>query len=42
MLEHMDAEGLERAYAIIQRLWLRHDTGTRTHTPVPTKTKARP
>lgn len=32
MLDHMSHEGKLRAYALIQRIWLRYGTSARTHT----------
>lgn len=32
MLNHMSPEGKQKAYALLQRLWLRYGTSARTHT----------
>lgn len=32
MLNHMSQEGKQKAYALVQRLWLRYGTSARTHT----------
>lgn len=39
MLQTMSQEGLDRAYVLLQRLWLRYGTGTRTHTTSSQKEK---